>query len=174
MRGSAVRLLVSWLPVVALTIVVVSLWDLRYEPGGCTDILTDASEDTFATWGWVLRVAQWVWALVAGGLLLRARSRADEPPPSEWRTAAAIVGGLLLVALSGVLLAQDGFVLLVGFIVLGAGGLVVAALVAVLLLVRVAHPPGFALALAAWLGVCLLLAPLGLGVLTASDAGTLC
>lgn len=174
MRRPAARLLLSWVPVVLLTVAVVALWDLRYEPGGCSEVLTAGSQDRFDVWGWVLRVAQWSWALGAGAWLVRSVLTSSQPAPAPWRMGLAVAGGLGLVVLSGTLLALEGLLVFLGVLLLGGGGLVVAAAVAAALTFRTPSPPGFRGALYAWLAVCVLLAPIGLGALSASRAGTLC
>jgi hypothetical protein len=163
----------SWLLVVAVAVVVRLTWDLEYEPGGCSDVLTSASRERFEDLRVPVRGAQWLWAVAVAALLLRWRALSPDAPPT-WRTALATPLLLLVAAYSGILLLEDPFVVIIIGVIAGAVALVGGTVVLASLLARRERPTGMTAAFVTWLLLCVAGAPLGLGLLTANEESTLC
>lgn len=176
MRRSARPVLLvagSWLVVVAVAVVVRLTWDLQYEPGNCSDVLTADSRERFEDLRTPVRGAQWLWAVAVAALLLRWRAGSPGAPPA-WRTALAAPLLLLLAAYSGILLLEDPFVVIIVGVIAGAVALAGGTAILLTLLFHRERPDGMAGAFVSWLLLCVVLAPLGLGLLTANEESTLC
>lgn len=163
----------SWLLVVTVAAVVRLTWDLQYEPGNCSDVLTGASRERFEDLRIPVRGAQWLWAASVAGLLLRWRAGGPGAPPT-WKTALAAPLLLLVAAYSGILLLEDPFVVVIVGVIAGGVALVGGTVILAVLLVRRERPAGMAPAFVSWLLICVVLAPLGLGLFTANEESTLC
>jgi len=166
-------LIATWAAVVVLSIVVVATWDLQYVDGNCAPVLTEGSQDRFDFYGTGLRIAQWAWAAITGALILRGRAR-DVGTPALWRMAFAAAAMATVVVFSGLLLAREELGVALGVILLGPVALVLAAGTYAVLLARRERGEGTRASVLTWLVLCVLAAPLGLGILTVSNEGTFC